>query len=273
MLLCLLGLTLAADLPQAGELDEEDTRLEPEITRDSFGTPAAMEIIVTDERAVQEARQVVDEELREMGYTKTRRRDDRTVYLHETGWRNKVIVHDDGWMYMRKRPPHIKKPEKAGAWWDGVPVVEWTPCLVAPFACVSVGTLGVRPKLVEQDKERVVESAGRDVVAFADAIAGRELAIKVFEVIPERLDAIWYEGVDPERSVSYPTPEERRRAILEFWISRTDNEYGDAVRVAVEQYMLYEIQTSATPYTADEIAWANATRRCERELLLADSPW
>lgn len=273
MLLCWLGLTLAADLPPAADLDEDDTRVGEEIQRDSYGSQPALEIIVTDERIVQEARQEVEDQLVDMGYTKTRRRDDRTVYLHETGWRNKVIIHDDGWMYMRKRPPHIKKPNVPGAWWDGVPVVEWAPCLLNPFACVSAGTVAVRPKLSEQDKERVVETAGRDVVEFADAIAGRELAIKIFEVIPERLDAIWYEGVDPEGDVPYTSPEDRRRAILELWISRTDNEYGDAVRVAVEQYMLYEIQTSSNPYTPEEIAWANATRRCQRELTLEESPW
>lgn len=273
MLLCWLGLSLASELPVAGELDEDETRIGDEVERDGFGAPAAMEIIVTDERLVREARQAVEDELIDMGYTKQRRRDDRTVYLHETGWRNKVIIHDDGWMYMRKRPPHIRKPENKGAWWDGVPIVEWSPCLLNPFACVSAGTVAVRPQLSEQDKERVVETTGREVIAFADAVAGRELAIKVFEVIPTRLDAIWYDGVDPEGEHRYETPADRRRAILELWISRTDNEYGDAVRVAVEQYMLYEIQTSADPFTPEEIAWANATRRCQRELTLEDSPW
>ncbi|HJN74540.1 MAG TPA: hypothetical protein QGF58_11455 [Myxococcota bacterium] len=274
MWLC-LTIALAGELPEAADLDAEETRMGDEVVYDglAFNVPE-LQILVSDDAAVAEARNAIAKELIAMGYS-ARRKGDRVFYHHDTGWRNTVVIHDDGWMYIRKRNPHIQKPRTIrGAWWEGVPVVEWTPCLVNPLACVSLGSWTVRPQLIEQDKERVAGAAGGLVADYGDAVAGRELAKKVYEDLPDWLDGIWYEGTDAWHDVPpYETPEERRRAILDYWISRTDNPYGDAVRVAVEQYILFEIQTSPTPYTDDEIAWANATRRCERELVLPEAPW
>ena len=270
----LLAMAVAGELPDAADLDVDETRLGEEVVYEgmAFNVPE-LDILVSDEAAVEAARMAIAQELIAMGY-EAKRKGDRVFYHHDTSWRNTVIVHDDGWMYMRKRNPHIRKPTtNRDTWWEGVPVVEWTPCLVNPLACVSLGSWAVRPKLVEQDKERVAHTAGPLVQDYGDAVAGRELAKKVYEDIPDWLDGVWYEGVDTWRDIPYETPEERRRVILDYWISRNDNPYGDAVRVAIEEYMLFEIQTSSTPYTDEEIAWANATRRCQRELVLPESPW
>lgn len=273
-MLWLLSIAFAADTPEAGALDADETRVGEPVVYDGlvFNVPE-IDILVSDEMAVQEAREAIAKELVAMGYA-AKRKGDRIFYEHETSWRNTVIIHDDGWMYIRKRRPHVRRPAiNAGKWWEDVPVIEWSPCLLNPLACVSLGGFTVRPQLIEQDKERVAESAGDLVADYGDAIAGRELAKKIYEEIPDWLDGVWYDGVDSWKNVPIETPSDRRRTILDFWISRTDNPYGNAVRVTVEQYMLYEIQTSNTPFTADEIAWANDTRHCERELVLPESPW
>lgn len=273
-MLILVATVLAGELPEAPALDEDDTSRSDEVLYDglAYRVPE-LDVLVTDEAAVEEARQAIRTELLQLGYS-AKRRGDRVVYHHETSWRNTVVIHDDGWMYVRKRNPHIRKPSASrDTWWEGVPVVEWGPCLLNPLACVSLGGWAVRPQLIEQDKERVAYAAGDLVADYGDAVAGRELAKKVNEDIPDWLDGVWYEGIDAWRGLPYDSPEDRRRVILDYWLSRTDNPYGDAVRVAVEQYMVYEIQTSPTPYTDGEIAWANANRRCQRELVLPESPW
>lgn len=274
----LLSLTLAlaqddASTPEAPPLDQDELGAQEEVVRDGIFEVPIMEVVITDERAVQMARQAVEQELVDLGYEAKRRRDDRTVYVSDVGWENKVIVHDDGWMYFRKRPPHVRKPEIEGAWWNGVPVVEWGPCLLAPFLCVSAGTVGVRPQLSEQNKEEVVEGTAQEMRDYADTIAAEALGRKLNEEIPDWLDAVWHQGVDPRNDTALPTPEARRAHILEFWISRTDNAYGDAVRQVVEHYMLYEIQSSTDPFTQNEIDQANARRRCQRELVLEELPW
>ncbi len=278
MISLLLTLALAQEapaiVPEAAPLDEDELGEPEPVRREGIFEVPVMEVIVTDEAAVEMARQAVDQELRDLGYEAQRRRDDRTVYISEVGWENKVVVHDDGWMYFRKRPPHVRKPPTPqGAWWDGVPVVEWTPCILMPLLCVSTGTLGVRPQLVEQNKEDVVEGTAYEMRDYADTIAAEALGRKLNEEIPDWLDMLWHQGIDPYQDQVYETHEARRRHILEYWISRTDNVYGDAVRQVVEHYMLYEIQSSQDPFTQDEIAWANAERRCERELVLEELTW
>lgn len=274
MMLALATLALAQEaLPEAPPLDQDEIGEQEQVARDGIFEVPMLEIIVTDERAVQMARQAVDQELVDLGYEAKRRRDDRTVYISDVGWENKVIVHDDGWMYFRKRPPHIRKPENEGAWWDGVPVVEWTPCILMPLLCVSAGTVGVRPQLSEQNKEDVVEGTAYEMRNYADTIAAEAMGRKLNEEIPNWLDTLWYQGVDEHQGTRFETHAERRQRILEYWLSRNDNEYGDAVRQVVEHYMLYEIQASDHPFTDEEIATANARRHCQRELVLQELPW
>ncbi len=260
-------------VPEAPPLDADEVGEQDPVLRDGIFEVPVMEVVITDEAAVQMARQAVDQELKDLGYDARRRRDDRTVYISDVGWENKVVVHDDGWMYFRKRPPHIRKPSNEGAWWDGVPVVEWTPCIVMPLLCVSAGTMGVRPQLSEQNKEDVVEGTAYEMRDYADTIAAEALGHKLNEEIPDWLDTLWHQGLDERQGLLFESHEARRKHILEYWLSRTDNAYGDAVRQVVEHYMLYEIQSSSHPFTQDEIAWANAERRCQRELVLEELPW
>ena len=222
-----------------------------------------LEILVEGER-VRIARYEREKTLEDLGYT-GKRQGDRIVYTHHTGWRQRVVLHDSGFVSFRHRPPNLKPPPTPeGAWWADRPVLQWTPCIAAPFTCISPGSLPIRPQLKEQDKERTLSGAQPQHVAYADALAAEALAKNIGLALPMRLDSIWYEGFDPIEKIQLETHTDRRQAILEIWLSRTDNEYGDAVREAIEVYIQYEVQTSDHPFTDTEVRTANTVRKCAR---------
>ncbi|MCB9758417.1 MAG: hypothetical protein H6739_01120 [Alphaproteobacteria bacterium] len=280
LLLALLALSTArAQDPGAlpaddgGDLDPTETAIEGEqLEVERMFEAPDLEIMVFGESDVIQARQEVEQRLLDMGYTKGRRRGDRTVYVNEVNYKPKVIVHDDGWMYMRRQPPRIEAPE-IDAWFSDVPVVKWMPCLVVPTACVRVGGWVISPRKYAHHKEFVVEGTKDEMRAYADAIAGLALNERIYEELPGQLDLIWYGGIHPADARPLSTFAERRAVILELWESRADNIYGDAVREAIELYIAYEVQASEHPFTEEEIRRVNAERHCQRALELPETSW
>lgn len=267
MLLLLTTLAFAQTTPSAPELDEDETAR----TEDAPAGPpeAGMEITVYGEAEVIQAKKALNQQLVDLGYTPRRRQDGRTVYVHEDGWRQKLIMDDDGYVYFRQRPPHITGPPETGLAYDDWPILPWGTCILFPAACMNAGSIPRNPRLKLQDKERTLVASQDELVRYADALAGQALTVRLYEEVPDLLDGIWLRGEHLEKpEMELPDPASRRKAILEFWISRTDNVYGDAVREVVEAYMVYVINDSADPFTDEEIAWANETRTCLRPLVL-----
>lgn len=270
LLLTLVFSTLvqAQDTPSAPDLDEDETARTEDMP-DQTQPKADAEIIVRGELEVRQAKTALNQQLVDLGYTPRRRKDGRTVYIHEDGWRQKLIMDDDGYVYFRQRPPHITGPPETGLAYDDWPILPWGTCILFPAACVNVGSIPRNQRLKLKDKERTMVASQDELVRYADALAGEALAVRLYEEVPDLLDSIWLEGEHLEQpELELPDAASRRKAILEFWISRTDNAYGDAVREVVEAYMVYVVNDSSEPFTAEEIAWANETRRCERALVL-----
>ncbi len=256
MLLWIWTLTLAV----AQEL--EDTG-EPLPERPTPGE----EVIVVGDAVVEQARRQVTEALGNQGYAARRRRDGVTIYLHPTAYKPKVLVYDDGFVIFRRRGFAYTPPD-VGVDNPGLAIpLRATLCLVAPLYCFHAPGLTMSPTRLEQQKELVVEELEDELRAYGDALAGRALGQRL-EDVADWLDAVWLTGQDLDTGVVYPTPAERRQVLLAFWESRADNAYGDNVREMVEAYIDYEIQVSAFPFTAAEIAEINAKRSCSRELIL-----
>ena len=85
------------------------------------------------------------------------------------------------------------------------------------------------------------------------------------------LDTIWLSGIDPLTEEKIPDYSERRALLLEFWLAPADNTYGDAVRLVVEDYLLYMVQVSDHPLLQAEIDSINSRRHC-RAFLDIPSP-
>jgi hypothetical protein len=86
--------------------------------------------------------------------------------------------------------------------------------------------------------------------------------------LPDRLEALWEEGVPLEGSRTPATHARRREALLAYWDSRTCTEWGDRVREAVEAFMRGVVQHSEHPFTEEEVRALNDERRCARPLVL-----
>ena len=64
---------------------------------------------------------------------------------------------------------------------------------------------------------------------------------------------------------------ERRAALLDFWDSRTDTEWGEVIRGGVESFCRGVVQHSDTPFTPEEIAAFNKPNRASRPFRLERS--
>ena len=268
MLHLLTLLALADDTglsPEEMALPDDGALVEDRI----FMVPEGETIIVTDEAEVAAARQELTEALAIGGYQKKRSRDGRTIYVAEAPWKPKVVVDEEGWMIMRRRPVVFTKPDLPDSWFADTPL-EYLTCVIAPPLCVRIGGAVISERKLNHRKAEVVAHVGDELTAWSDAKAGLYAQARLFEEIPNALDRVWYEGLTPEDE---PLPElvDRKAWVLDLWMTRADNDWGDAARGVVEDFMAYVVQSSNAPFTAQEIAAANARRTCARELVLPES--
>ncbi len=203
------------------------------------------------------ARAALYQSLRDAGYRKGVHRDDETVFRSYTPWEPRVIVNDDGWVYLKREPPRVHPPgesfsdqgSRAGYLW----------CVIAPTACISVGGWLVSPTKLNAAKAEVLDATRDEVHALNEAVARHYLERRVNTDIPLDLERVW----TAELSV-----EKRRELLLEYWDSRVDSPEGDRARKAVEAFMRGVVMQSETPFTDAEIAEMNRTRSCARALVL-----
>jgi len=271
MLLLLTALLLPAQAQDPG-LDAEELALPDD---EAFERDGLFEyeglvgdtIVVTDEAEVKRRQQEVINELRDLGYKAKRDRNGRTVYVHDVPWKPKVIMDDDGWMVLKRRRVVLTDPDLPDHWWFSDTPVEYITCVVAPHLCIRMGGMFISERKLMHHKAAVVNTTQDEMREWGDAIADHSLTERIYTELPEQLDQVWYQGVGPEGEV-LTSWEERRRWILDLWVTRTDNHWGDATREAIEGYMIYVIQDSNEPYTAAEVDDANARKTCLRELVL-----
>jgi hypothetical protein len=222
-------------------------------------TPAPpMEIDVNESAEVLRRRAEVYAVLEAQGYRKGRDLGDRTVFLPESPWQPRVVVHDDGYVYFRPQPPRIHAPGRSFS--NQGNRAEYLLCIVAPLACVSPGSLIVAPRKEAWVKEQVLDATHEPVKQLNDAVARRAGEVRVNVDIPNDLARIW-----GDEAMGWDT---RRAVLFEYWDSRTDTEEGEAAKQAIEAFLRGEVQQSEHPYTAEELAALNAKRESERPLIL-----
>jgi hypothetical protein len=241
----LLGLALAAD----GEATDDDDEV------------VAEEITVYAEQRVRQARQRVVNQLKAMGYDEqVDEVGDRTVYRHSEPWKGEVVLHDDGWTVVRRQPLRVEGRKMP--WTKANTPVAWAGCLLYPWFCIRPGGTLVGTAKWRAVEGRTVDFIHPDVREWGDRIADLATQRKVGD-LPERLEALWSEGVPLEGGEPLATMEERRWALMSFWASRTDTAWGDEVRAAVGAFCRAVVQSSDHPFTDAEI---EAHRRAHPDL-------
>jgi hypothetical protein len=270
MSLSLLALTVAfAQEPVTPPATVESGADEVEDETDGYEdryTPGE-EFVVVGDLVVQAARHEVTRALAQQGYVAKRQREGFTVYLHPVAYKPKVLVYDDGFVIIRRRgvaytPPNVGNVSR------GLEIgLRTATCVVAPIFCFHAPGLLMSPARLEKQKEMVVEGLEDEVRAYNDALAARAMGGRL-EQVADLLDAIWLTGQQTDTGERLATPVQRRQALMVFWETRADNEYGDAVRRMVEDFMNYEVQPSPWPFETDEITALNVRRTCKRALVL-----
>lgn len=246
--LLLLALALGQESPPPDE-----AAAEPEAPGET--------VVIWGDPVVARARDALNLALRAEGYTRTERLDDRTVFKSTSPWKPRVILHDDGWIYLRRQAPRVHSPGKSFSDQGSPAAYLW--CVILPTACVSLGGWTVSEKKLNAVEGQVLDATRDEVRALNDAIARQALARRVNDDIPTDLDRIW--------KLSDP-PEIRRRLLFEYWDSRTDTPEGAQARAAIEAFLRAVVQTSDAPFTEAELAEYNRVKTAPEPFLPPKAP-
>ncbi len=229
------------------------------------GYEHAERIDVYGDLEVEVARRAVVEALRAEGFTEELRRDDYLLLRSEAGWRGEVRLYDDGWVLIKRQPVRFVPPDLGFAE-SGSPL-SWLTCAL-PVFCLRAGGQLVGQRKFMAVETRTAGAVNYELTTLADEIADKAVGAAVND-LPERLAALWEEGVPLEDGPAAASWSERRMALFAFWDSRTDTPWGDQVRDAVEAFIRAEVQTSEHPFSPAEIAALDARRTCRRPFTLS----
>lgn len=227
-------------------------------------------LVMGDRVAV--ARAQLEQSLRRLGYTKVRRRDGETV-LAPTGkyrWKSKIVLHDDGLLEFRDPRVVVLSPVAAGNVYprDEAGISETTQ--TSPDrgdVSLQFPIMFPSARLQTQVKTRVLDTVRPDYDRWQGALADVGLEQSLTE-LPARLDALWREGKDPRNTTLHADVAARKAALIDLWATRTETDAGRAAREAIAQYLREVVQTSATPFTPEEVVVANERRGWGAELAL-----
>jgi hypothetical protein len=218
---------------------------------------------------VEQARQAVIRDLREQGYTDIVDRGDYLLLRNVQSWKGEILLHDDGWIRMKRQPVRVQSRELP--WAEQGSALSWASCAVYPPMCLRTGGVLVGRRKWLGVQVRTLAAAETDVQALGDRVADGATGDNINE-LPARLEALWFEGVPLEGAAILDTPSARKQAILAFWETRTNTIWGARVQIATEAFLRAVVQTDDDALTSEEIAAFNERRRCDRELDL-DRPW
>lgn len=249
------GLALAALLVVGAAPSWADDATSDESTGDADGD----ELVVYGDLIVAQKRRALDRRLRASGYRAGKRKDGKTVYEPEAVWKPTVVVHDDGFVVMRRSRVRFEP------WAKGRSKLVWVSC-IPPFTlmCIRLGGRMVSPARLEAQKERTLAAMDKPLDDWQAALMATGMQKRVQQELPDQLDRLWADGtrLDNAPGEPLPTPEQRRQAMLDFWADRSCTPEGAQVREVVALFLEYEVQPSPWPVTAAELAAAQAAHRC-----------
>jgi len=213
---------------------------------------------------VARARDALVQRLRSEGYTRSERKDGYTVYHNDIPYHPRVILHDDGWVELKREKVRVHAPGHRFASEGSKLEYLWCVIPVAWPACISPGGQIISKRKLDPLKADVYDSTHEEVRALNDAVAATALYERISKEIPLILQSTW-------DNQELSTVEKKER-ILALWDSRTDTPEGEEVRRSIEAFMIAVIQTSSTPYTSKEVEEFNARRQAPRPLELPIRP-
>ena len=211
------------------------------------------EVIVYGEALIEAARQDVIEEAAKDGYIREIRKDDRTILRHELPWKGDVVLFDDGRLDIKRQPVRFEPPTERKTAASYLWCVLLVPCIRPAGQTVS-------KRKFEGYKRTVMARIEPEVRVWNERISDYALDKKV-DGLPAKLEALWETGraLDGSDEV-FTTHAARRRALFDYWDSRTDTPWGHEVKDAVAAFVRGVVQGSEHPFGAAELAALDAQR-------------
>jgi len=263
--LLMAALALLSTAPGAARAEEDVAEDSDAPEDDEAGVVEGKELVVYGELEVAKRRRALDQRLRAYGYKSGVKKDDRTIYRPEVAWKPTVVVHDEGFVIMRRSRVRFEP------WIKGRTKAVWLSC-IPPFGlmCIKLGGRLVSPARLHSQKERTLDVMDAPLDSWQEAIVANATEDRLHRQIPDELDALWTDGVllGGARGDPLSAPEARRQAILAFWSGRSCTPEGAEARSVAALFLEYEVQTSPFPATPAEVAEAQAAQRCDDTLVL-----
>jgi hypothetical protein len=139
-------------------------------------------------------------------------------------------------------------------WADRNTPLAWAGCHLWPWLCLRTGGGTYSHRKWMAVETATVQALHEPVRTWGDRVADLHTTQTV-DALPQRLQALWDHGTplsgDPDAFVA--TFAERRAALLEYYASRTDTVWGEAVRDGVAAFLRAVVQRGDQPLTAEEI--------------------
>jgi hypothetical protein len=236
--------------------------------------PAA-EVVVVDPGMLGRAHGAVVDKLVALGWRAREKADGRVVFRGPRGWMGSAVLSPDGdlgfrhgaiWLPGPARTSVVATPNTDVVWMSDNQVALLGPAAVnTPRA--RLATFG--PRLPRAAQREVAAAVAPELGAYRRTLWAVALKQQL-ERLTDELAACWDRGVPVGGGAALPDPTARRRALLEFWATRTDTDEGRAVMRTTEAFLRNVVMASAWPATAEEIRAAEARRDDGAKLQLGE---
>jgi hypothetical protein len=237
-----------ATVPQAAEAAADE------------GFDEVQTMVIYAEHLAAQARKRVIEEAEALGYRRVIEKNGRTILRHDATWHGEVVLYDDGRVEVKRQPVRFEPPVAK------VTPASYLACILVPL-CIRPGGQLVSPRRYHQFEREAWTTLSEPVASWNDRIADAAIDVKLAN-LPERLEGLWVRGEPIEGDRPLSDMPARRRALLDLWDSRTENDWGERIRAGVEAFVRDVVEPSTTPFTSAERDAFESRRKSTRPF-----PW
>lgn len=221
----------------------------PEPAPASVAPAPVEEVVVWGELARDQARDRLLHRMEELGFRLARRDGDDLVFRGPS-WTGRSTFHDDGSFTFSRPVVGFRSPPPEAY----TPPPGHEPPLGSPMQMGVGPSFWVLPsgRKLRRLHDQLLDATHAETEAYL-AVSRRTELENQLQVLPDRLDALWRDGTPlGGQGAALASPDDRRRAVLAYWATRTDTPEGQRVAEAVEQWLGAVVQTSDHPITDAE---------------------